>query len=334
MSVKPLGDGRFLVEVDRPGVKRVRRKFKTRGEAEEFERRYLSEQAGVGTEKAVDRRRLAELIDLWDRYHGINLTYHDKRLRALRVICHDLGNPVAALLSAEAWVEYRYRRTVAGPPEQRITPRTFNNYQGFIAALYGRLRKLKIIDYECPIAGVDPIKIQERQLSYLSRDQVNLLLDCIASGCTNPSTWWVAQVCLRTGARWGEAEQLRRKQLHDGRVTFVFTKSKKTRTVPLDPAFFAQLLEYCRGVPPEDRIFTGCIGSFRRAVERSGLKLPSGQCSHILRHSFASYFVMGGGNILTLQKILGHADIKMTMIYAHLAPEHLRDAIALNPLAD
>jgi hypothetical protein len=35
--------------------------------------------------------------------------------------------------------------------------------------------------------------------------------------------------------------------------------------------------------------------------------------------------MMAGGNILTLQKILGHRDIKMTMIYAHLAPDYLGD---------
>lgn len=46
---------------------------------------------------------------------------------------------------------------------------------------------------------------------------------------------------------------------------------------------------------------------------------------HALRHTFASHYMMAGGNILTLQKILGHSDIKMTMIYAHLAPDYLGD---------
>ena len=46
---------------------------------------------------------------------------------------------------------------------------------------------------------------------------------------------------------------------------------------------------------------------------------------HALRHTFASHYMMAGGNILTPQKILGHSDIKMTMIYAHLAPDYLGD---------
>ena len=42
---------------------------------------------------------------------------------------------------------------------------------------------------------------------------------------------------------------------------------------------------------------------------------------------------MGGGNLITLQRILGHSNIEMTMRYAHLAPEHLEDALSLNPVS-
>jgi len=42
--------------------------------------------------------------------------------------------------------------------------------------------------------------------------------------------------------------------------------------------------------------------------------------------------MMNGGNILTLQRILGHSDLRMTMIYARVAPEHLEEAVRLNPL--
>lgn len=55
--------------------------------------------------------------------------------------------------------------------------------------------------------------------------------------------------------------------------------------------------------------------------------------THVLRHTFASHFMMGGGNILALQKILGHSSLTMTMRYAHLAPDHLQAAAELNPLA-
>jgi integrase len=50
---------------------------------------------------------------------------------------------------------------------------------------------------------------------------------------------------------------------------------------------------------------------------------------HILRHTYASHFVMAGGNLLALQRILGHKDPKVTMIYAHLAPDFLGDQMDL-----
>ncbi|ENJ7185760.1 hypothetical protein AB1740_001523 [Vibrio fluvialis] len=43
--------------------------------------------------------------------------------------------------------------------------------------------------------------------------------------------------------------------------------------------------------------------------------------------------MMNGGNIRILRDILGHADISMTMRYAHFAPDNLTEAISLNPIA-
>ena len=61
-----------------------------------------------------------------------------------------------------------------------------------------------------------------------------------------------------------------------------------------------------------------------RLLQAAGCRVPAHPW-HALRHTFASHFIMQGGNILTLQKILGHSDVKMTLIYAHLAPEFLAE---------
>ena len=46
---------------------------------------------------------------------------------------------------------------------------------------------------------------------------------------------------------------------------------------------------------------------------------------HTLRHTFASWAVMLGVTLKELQELLGHASLAMTMRYAHLAPEHLKE---------
>ena len=66
-------------------------------------------------------------------------------------------------------------------------------------------------------------------------------------------------------------------------------------------------------------------GDIRTAFENAVVEAKlDGLHFHDLRHSFASWFVMRGGSLQALQTILGHADIKMTLRYAHLAPDHLR----------
>ena len=73
--------------------------------------------------------------------------------------------------------------------------------------------------------------------------------------------------------------------------------------------------------------------TFRTAIKNAKIRLPAGKMTHVLRHTFASHFMMNGGNILVLQRILGHASIVDTMKYSHFAPNHLEDAVRFNPIA-
>ncbi len=101
----------------------------------------------------------------------------------------------------------------------------------------------------------------------------------------------------------------------------------------IDDTLYAELVEHGDTHKRMHRLFDYSISAFRDAVDRAGIALPDGQMTHVLRHTFASHFMMNGGNILTLQRILGHANLTMTMRYAHLAPDHLQEAVKLNPLS-
>ena len=137
----------------------------------------------------------------------------------------------------------------------------------------------------------------------------------------------IVKLCVTVVARWSEAEELNRSQVTQYKVTYTKTKGRKNRTIPISEALHDSLPEVKKG-----RLFKNCYGAFRSALERTDIELPAGQLTHVLRHTFASHFMMNGGNILVLQRVLGHTDIKMTMRYSHFSPEHLDDVLKFNPL--
>lgn len=69
-----------------------------------------------------------------------------------------------------------------------------------------------------------------------------------------------------------------------------------------------------------------CKHPLWRACKRAGLRRVGW---HVLRHTFASHLAMRGVPLKVIQELMGHHDIKMTMRYAHLAPEIARDAVKL-----
>jgi integrase len=106
-------------------------------------------------------------------------------------------------------------------------------------------------------------------------------------------------------------------------------KGGKMRYVPMLPELAGELRRF-PAVIGEDRIFppeSGATsgrqrveGSFEDLLERAGIQDFR---FHDLRHTFASWFMMNGGDLYELAKILGHSNIKMTERYAKLARQHI-----------
>lgn len=320
MAIKKLPDGRYQLSFRPYGYKgkHIRRIFKTRSAALRFERDYLLDDS-----KQDDSLKLLDLANLWFDYYGCNLKDGKKRYSKLVYLIGLLGNHSLDSLRPAHYLEFRKHRLDAG-----ISPNTCNHDLSYFKSVFNSLMKASIISKN-PFLFISPLSIDQPELNYLTRYQLRrLLVACRQS--RNESLLPVALLCVRTGCRWSEAETLTARQLRNYSVTFLKTKNGKNRTIPLNKEFYTYLKS--RPELPSGRIFANCYSAFRLAVRRSKIYLPPGQCSHILRHTFASHFVQQGGNILTLQKILDHSDLKVTMIYSHLAPDHLVDVLKFQAL--
>lgn len=333
MTVRKIASGEWLCDIRPNGVdgKRIRKKFITKGEALYYEKYILGEMEDkpwLGEKQ--DNRRLSDLINQWHDLYGRTLTDVDRMMSKLKAICAGLGDPIASQLTASDFSIYREGRLKGEIPDvngrlMEIKPVTVNHEQRNLSAVFGTLKKLGHWSLPNPLAGLPTFRVDESMVTFLYKDEIKILLDALAESKSD-SVLMIAKICLSTGARWSEAENLESSQVTPYRITYKNTKSKKVRTVPISKELYEEIPKK-RG-----KLFTPCRKTFERTVNKAGIELPEGQCTHVLRHTFASHFMMNGGNILVLRDILGHSDIKMTMVYAHFAPSHLEDAVTKNPL--
>lgn len=323
--IRKRSDGRWQVDVEPAKGKRYRKVLPTKAEAIRFESQVRSQHAsGQIASRSSDKRTLLDLIDRWYQLHGHSLADAERRKSTLSLLCQRLGNPVAYKFRADIFLAYRRDRLDAG-----ITGKTLNNELGYLRAVFSVLSNFDHLPYSDPLGKVKPLKLQERDITYLSPEQVQQLLLHIRAHAQTPHLEPVVRLCLATGARWSEALSMTRHRVTDGAVRYVNTKGKRVRVVPISPDLERLLLDHFS----QHGRFANCTLSFRKAIRDTGIRLPKGQLTHVLRHTFAAHFLMGGGNILVLQRILGHSSVTITMRYAHLAPDHLQEAVRLNPLA-
>lgn len=320
MTVKALDGGKYKVDIRPRGTsgRRIQRTFTKKADAVAFERYVISNMHDKEwLEKPRDHRRLSELFELWWVYAGRNNKYAGKRKTEITAIIKDMNDPMAFKLTKKFLSEYRSRRLFSGIKESTIN-RDMTHLSGMISAL------VDVGEFvgEHPFRAIKPLKEKIPEMSYLTTTEIEDLLSAVEG-----DAWRLTLLCLSTGGRWGEVTALRAEHMINNRVTFTKTKNGKTRTVPVSDEVMKAVKTKNSGL-----LFSVDYGDYRQILKTVKPDLPKGQAVHVLRHTFAAHFMINGGNILALQKIMGHSSIQQSMTYAHLAPDYLQDAILLNPL--
>jgi len=192
---------------------------------------------------------------------------------------------------------------------------------------------------ENPTTGVAKLKVKDSKAPrFLSEKECKRLLDNSPDYLKN-----IFFTFLHTGMRKAELENLewsdvdlKRRKIKIRRKDFWQPKTGE-REIPISSG----LLEVLKDLKKKNDksiksnfVFPDADGGkikvklreqLIRIAEKAGIENLTQ--IHALRHTFASHLVMKGVDLPTVQRLMGHSDIQTTMIYAHLAPDHLADAV-------
>lgn len=147
----------------------------------------------------------------------------------------------------------------------------------------------------------------------------------------------VLALCYGAGLRISEALGLTRADL-EGEVLRVTGKGNKTRLVPLIAPVREAIEQYLSLSPfklgPSQPLFRGVKGGvlsprliqLRVAQLRGALGLPPSATPHALRHSFATHLLGRGGDLRSIQELLGHASLSTTQVYTAVDTERLLES--------
>lgn len=215
-----------------------------------------------------------------------------------------------------------------------------------IKAIKAMMRRAKIWGYirEWDGSSVSPLKETRGRLLFYTMQELRRLLSVCDSRMSGYYDW--TTICLlgaRAGLRRSEIYWLSWKDVDLKRGLISITpkagwqpKTGEQRHIPIPADLKKHLLSrlpnkktkldecWVIGERPSLSVMSAFFQKISRKAKLSGN-------IHTLRHTYASHLVQSGVELYSVSKLLGHSSMRMTEIYAHLAPSTLRDAVLKLP---
>lgn len=217
-------------------------------------------------------------------------------------------------------------RTDRGKP---ISVNTINNYVRNIKVFFNWLSDEDEIEKN-PVEKIKLLKGSERFKPILSEQEINAILNSFDKTKFNDYRNYVMTLLfLDTGCRISECLEIKVEDVNliNQVVILRFTKNKKERLV-----FFSTKLkkELKHWIQHKDRYMTNELlfpsnrgnlllpNIYERTLRKIGKKLSIELYPHRLRANFSMYYLLNGGDIYTLSRILGHSSLEVTKLYLQL----------------
>ena len=236
------------------------------------------------------------------------------------------------LTDFRSWLAQRSQRGMA----RSSTARALSTVRGF----FRRLEKLELA-HNAAIGVLRTPKVPKAIPKALTAADALAAIETAAEMADEP---WIAKrdaailtLLYGAGLRIGEALSLARRDAPAGPALRVHGKGNKERVVPLLPVVVDAVADYLDACPhalaPDGPLFVGKRGkrlqpsqvqASLRAVRRA-LGLPETATPHALRHSFATHLLAGGGDLRTIQELLGHASLSTTQRYTAVDTQRLAE---------
>jgi site-specific recombinase XerD len=220
--------------------------------------------------------------------------------------------------------------------ERKLMPHTVRLHVAALRFFFVKTLKRRYLLDDTPYP-----KAPRRLPSILSVDEVTQVIDAAAS----LSHRTMLMVLYSTGMRNAELRHLQVADIDSRRMLIHIRQGKggRDRFVPLSATLLMTLRAYYRWMRPKTWLFPGTVDGWRAdkpitpkvlweacvvAARRAGLRK---RCfPHLVRHSYATHLLESGADLRTIQLLLGHANVRHTVLYLHLSQRHLQ-AVA-NPL--
>ena len=225
-------------------------------------------------------------------------------------------------------------------------PATVNRYLECLRAILNYFVKKRYLSFN-PVSSVGLLPEPQGAYDYLSFEEAKTFLSYTEQKYRDRNRWIyrLYLLAMNTGLRWGEIIALKwdRVDLANKRILVArsycrfskeireTTKGKRIRHMGINQALLPELQDqYEENSKRHGLVFSKnkkvldrknfFRDHFLKDLENAGMRKIR---FHDFRHTFASHFMMNGGNLYDLQKLLGHQDISTTERYAHLSPESL-----------